>query len=495
MATTSTQTRASAASLVAACDDRRLLGFSLWPMQRRLLEAVEGPARIHVWCMGRRSGKTVAAALVGIHACTLRPELRAYLRPGERGFAVAVATNLRQARLIVSAARSIVERSPLLAALVESVSDDEIVFTTGHVFASFPASSRGGRGWAIHTLILDEAAHLLDSDGNSAAESVWRALLPSTAQFREHGRVIAASTPFGQSGLFATLYQQASSGELSDAHAVQATTQEANPTVDARFLEAERARDPDGFASEYEARFVGGGLSFLDPERIADAVADRGELLPEQGEGWVAALDPSFSRDPFALALVAVDPQDRRRLLVGKVQAWLPRKMPGAGKSFDERRLVEDWLLNEVVDVCKQYAVSRVVTDQHAAPAVLQRLRSAGLRVQTRPLTAQSKSDAFSELRARLYGGTLELYGHADLLAELRRLRTRYAAGSASVVTPRVGGSHSDLAVALALAVHEHARHRPLSEDGPSSGWSSGGILGAFGQVDPRTTIRYGGRY
>jgi hypothetical protein len=70
-------------------------------------------------------------------------------------------------------------------------------------------------------------------------------------------------------------------------------------------------------------------------------------------------------------------------------------------------------------------------------------------------MTAASKTAVFLELRAHLTARSLDLYEHPDLLAELRRLRTRYAAGSASVVNPRVGGSHGDLAQALALAVWE----------------------------------------
>ncbi len=58
-------------------------------------------------------------------------------------------------------------------------------------------------------------------------------------------------------------------------------------------------------------------------------------------------------------------------------------------------------------------------------------------------------------MRARLNLGQLELYPDEQLLAELGRLRTRYTAGSSSVVNPRVGGSHGDLAQALALAVYE----------------------------------------
>src|SRR5207253_2787657 len=79
--------------LVQACDDRRLFAFDLWPRQRELLEAVERGPRIHVWAVGRRSGKSTMAALVCLWDCLLRPELDAMVRPGETRFAVSVATN------------------------------------------------------------------------------------------------------------------------------------------------------------------------------------------------------------------------------------------------------------------------------------------------------------------------------------------------------------------------------------------------------------------
>ncbi|MEP6813522.1 MAG: terminase family protein, partial [Actinomycetota bacterium] len=243
---TATQRRSE--GVVAACEDRDLLGFELWPRQRELLASVEH-GRLHVWALGRRSGKTTLAALVGLHDCLLRPELAAMVRPGERRFVVCVATNLRQARLFVRAAASIVERSPKLRGLVESVSEDEIEFKTGATLAAFPATSRGARGWPISTLLFDECAHMIDSEGNQAAEPMWRSLVPSTSQFGPAARIIVASTPYGQDGLFASLYQQASSGELADATATQATTAEMNPTIDRATLAAEQLRDPDGYRS------------------------------------------------------------------------------------------------------------------------------------------------------------------------------------------------------------------------------------------------------
>ena len=39
-----------------------------------------------------------------------------------------------------------------------------------------------------------------------------------------------------------------------------------------------------------------------------------------------------------------------------------------------------------------------------------------------------------------------------SLIAEMRRLRTKFSAGSAAVVVPRVAGSHGDRCQALAMA-------------------------------------------
>ena len=174
-----------AIGLVAACDDAELFGFDLWPRQRRLLEAIERGPRLHVWALGRRSGKTTLAAIVCLHNCLFRPDLDAKVRPGERRFAVAVATNREQARHVVRAARSIVERSPLLAELVEAATEDEIAFTNGTALRAFPCSSRGGRGWPISALVMDEAAHFLtETDGFQTAGRVFEALEPSTIAVR-----------------------------------------------------------------------------------------------------------------------------------------------------------------------------------------------------------------------------------------------------------------------------------------------------------------------
>jgi hypothetical protein len=447
--------------LVAACGDPELFDFPLWPRQREILAAIENGPRLHVLALGRRSGKTTMAAIVGLWDCLLRPELDALVRPGERRHVVAVATNIAQARLLVRAARSVVERSPLLAGLVDNVTEDEIAFANGTALSAFPCSSRGGRGWPISTLIMDEAAHFVsDTDGYQTAERVYEALAPSVAQFGNAGRIIVSSTPYGELGLFSDLFQRASSGELKEGTAQRGTTAEMNPTIDAEFLAQEEERDPDGFRGECLAEFVGSGAAFFDPDNIAAAMTLPGELRPDDAVDWIAGLDPGFAQDPFALCLVGRaslgrDPAGGRRLLVGLVRSWRPPRRKAA--SLEEGREIEDAVLAEVAQVIRLFN-ARAVTDQYKSAGVVHRLRRYGLGVHAEPMTAPTKDAAFGFVRGRINDGSIELYEHSELLRELRAIRTRYAAGRSSVVMPRIGRGHCDHAQALAIACLAHDR-------------------------------------
>ena len=459
--------------LLQACADQELFGVGigggLWPKQREFLGAADlGGSRVSVWAAGRRSGKSLAMILLGLWSCTLRPELRRFLRRGEVGFGVAISPNLRQSRRLIADARAVVEASPLLRDLLVSDTLDELVFSTGMTFAAFPCSSRGGRGWPIHTLLLDEAAWFVGDETESyqTAQEVWRALSPATAQFQEEARLVVASSPAGPDGFFADLYRKASTGELPEAVAFTAPTWEANPTISEEFLAEQRALDPEAYRAEYGAEFVGGGQAFFDADRIGEAIFDRGELGPREGHGFICGLDPAFAQDTFAACVVGCDPRQSGRLVLAAVRGWKPDRQRKP-RSLDDQRLVEDSVLSEVAEFARRYGGACVV-DQYKSSGVAGRLSELGCAVRIEPVTATSKTAFFDDLRARLYAGELELFPHPDLVAELRRARARYGANRSQVEIPRQGGSHGDYAMALVLATW-HLRHvRPGSGREPA---------------------------
>lgn len=450
--------------LLDACSDRQLLGVTaLHPRQRDLATAIER-SRLVVACCGRRSGKTRTAAAAALHNLLLVEELDRMVNPGEPRYALSIANSREQARVFVDHARSLVLASPALRA--ELVSDNvfELVFRNDRILAAFPCSARTARGYAASFVLLDEAAHFYDeSEGPAVASRVYAAMAPSVATFGEFGRVVVCSTPLGSDGLFFEMFGRAANGELPGAEAFHATTRAMNPAVDEAFLaEQELTLGRDDFQREYEAVFVAGGTAFIDADRLRDAVADRYELPPDGGRRWTAGLDPSFSRDATALAIVGRDPLDAGRLVLGWAGRWLPpRQRRKLLRSREEQAQVTDEILDGVADVLRRYGLRSVLTDQHLPGVVTHELGKRGISVRVVAWTPSSRTEALSALRARIHTGRLELYDPpgVPLLAELQRLRARYRAGSSTVETPRVGDSHSDVALALAAAVFEHDRY------------------------------------
>jgi hypothetical protein len=389
------------------------------------------------------------AALICLWDCLLRPELDEFVRPGETRYAVPVATNLQQAKLTLAAARTIVERSPVLAGRIDQATEDELRFTSPSgaptALRALPCSARGARGWPISCLVMDEAAHFLsETEGPQVADRVLNALVPATAQFGDLARIIVASSPYGSDNMFARLHGEAVEGKLPGSVAHRKPTAAMNPTIDAALLEAEETRDPISFRSEYLAEFVAAGDAFIDMDRVD--VGAHGIAPPEAGTAWVAGLDPAFASkgDAFGVALVGRSRTDKGRLVVGPVKALRPEgDFTGA--------------LSTAADIAERYG-ARIVTDQYSADAVIDFLRRRKLDARKHSMSATSKTDIFLELRAQIYEGLISLPHVRSLLDELGRLQTKFRAGSAAVTNPRVGGSHGDMAQALALAVYEQRR-------------------------------------
>jgi hypothetical protein len=440
--------------LLEACRDPSLIGVTPWPRQAEILAQIDsGMYREIVLALGRRSGKSLMAAVVGLHDAAFR-DLTAYLRPGERRHVIVVAASREQAGVILQYVRELVAGSLLLREAVESDVEDAVTIrqpATGAIVAirTLPCSSRAGRGHAISTLICDELAFWIsEGEGPAIADRVYGSLTPSLAQFQAAGRIICISTPWGLSNLFAKLFERATSGQHPDMLAVTAPTWEMNPTLTQAFFDSERAKDPELFRGEYGAEFLASGAMFLDYERVMAAVdCDRFELPPGEVIAPIAAFDASFARDPAALAIVGRVRDVRNRLRLALVRYWRPT----------EGELGFTALLEEVARICLDHGVHRIVVDQFCSVPVREFLRGRGVFAEERTMSATSKTAIFGALKSRLYSGGLELYGHAELLSELGRVEAHYGTGGGTIRLPRTGNSHCDMAMAVAMAVAEFA--------------------------------------
>ena len=266
MATTSRRLRAG---LLEACDSQRLLAFDLWKRQRDLLSSCGAGAADPRLALGRRSGRDDARGLdlsLG-RAPSPRPRRdgpawRDPLRRRRRderpaGQAPDRGGPLDRGSLSRSRAaglRGDRRRDPLRPALRRE--------DRGR---ALPCSSRGGRGWPISCLVMDEAAHFIsETDGFQTSDRVFEALAPSTAQFREHARIDSLLDALRDEGPVRRPVPQVRERRACQRCSHHAPTVEVNPTITPEFMATEEARDPEGFRQEYGAEFTGSGDAYLD---------------------------------------------------------------------------------------------------------------------------------------------------------------------------------------------------------------------------------------
>ena len=173
--------------------------------------------------------------------------------------------------------------------------------------------------------------------------------------------------------------------------------------------------------------------------------------------GAIVGFDPAFASDPSAAVVVGRSKQDRKRLLVARVERWAPqrpRHVRRAAKTEAQRAEVANVVLDGVAALAQAYSAP-VVTDQHLPGVVREGLRERGVdRVYVQAWTGRLTTEAFQALRARIVANTIELPQDETLLTELSKLRTRMRAGSQTVSAPRTTTSHMDTALALAAAVY-----------------------------------------
>lgn len=431
----------------------RGLGVGLYPGQRDLVASLEATSNA-VIAAGRRGGKTRTAAAVALADLLFRPDLDVLVQPGETRFAVVVATNLEQSRRLIEAARLVVDGSRAARRALTSQTADELCFALPDgarvALRAFPCSSRGGRGYPVSTLILDEGAHFVSSeDGDATAERVFGAMRPAQAQFGALARCLLVSSPMGAEGFFWRQWTRASEGALPGWSSYQLTSKEMNPTLSDEFLAALELESPETFGSEYLALFESGGSGFFDLTRV-QVDSDLGEAAPADGEDWLAGLDPGYASDSFGVALLG-----RRggQLVLGPCRAILPEK---GKRTWEFKRNAQDRVTSQVVAICRAYG-AQAYTDQHESQAVVDRARQLGLKATVFGMTRERKHEAFKELRDTLYAGRLVLPSNQALLDELGRVRLKLGEGGPRIILGRSAKGHCDMVQALALAVSKHS--------------------------------------
>jgi hypothetical protein len=392
---------------------------------------------LEAWLVcGRRAGKSLMLALISVFLACFG-HWAPYLSPGERGIVLIIAADRKQAAVIFRYIVAFLREVPMLAAMIERETANEIDLTNGITIEIATASYRTVRGRTLIACLADEIAFWRTDEGAANPDSeILAAIRPAMATI-PGAMLLCASSPYSRRGELWNAYRRYH-GKPGPVLVWKAETRRMNPLVPQRVIDDAMERDAASARAEFLAEFRSDIEAFVSREVIeAVTVPGRRELLPVPGTTtYFGFCDPSGgSSDSMTLCVAHRDKWSERAVIDCLREVRAP---------FNP-----DDVVREFAELLRSYGLSRVVGDRYAGLWPTERFRA--YRIEYLPAD-RPKSDLYRDLLPQLNGGAVELPDHPRLAAQLCSLERRTARGGRDSIDHPPGG-HDDLANVAAGAV------------------------------------------
>lgn len=303
-----------------ALDDPKLLGSMMdgasWAVWRALLIASRGealtddevalfsartgrdavpaePVEEAAFIAGRRSGKTVSAAVLAAYLSALC-DWSDVLRRGERGVMLFLAQSQKTAKVAWRYVEALFTDNPMFARMVENRTADTISLDNGVDLEIRSASFRGLRGITAIGVIADEIAfwHSDETSANPDGE-ILAAVRPALAT--TGGPIVMISSPYAKRGELYETYRR-HHGPDGDARILvaQGASRDFNETLSPGIVLRALERDPDKAKSEYLGQFRDDISGFIGREAVEKCIEPgTRERPPLRHHRYFGFVDPS----------------------------------------------------------------------------------------------------------------------------------------------------------------------------------------------------------
>lgn len=385
-----------------------------------------------ILALGSRSGKSFLSALIVLYEAICKAHIwRKYLNPGEIGYAVVIATKLKQAQDIIGASCSRILEHSKIPDMIQSSYMTELTLTNDLRILSLPCNSTSGRGLPIFTLVTDELA-FYQLEGPKADEKIIDSLMPRMAQFPRAKAILISSTGAKQ-GIFYKYFSEGFNVPLRATF--QAKTRDINPMILQEFIDREFRRNPDNALREFGAEFAEKVEAFFDLELIQNCEKFAGDLPYASKFSYKAGIDQSglAGRDFFSFA---ISHREVEKIIVDCIRSWRTRDIK--------------IILGDIKRLKDRYNLKTVLIDRYARGYVEQALLEIGLIAEIRP----SLSEIFVNMKNLALMSRLDLPSHQELRSGLQNTQGYYnKSNRLSIAHERSIAGHSDLADATASSV------------------------------------------
>ncbi|MGE0363252.1 MAG: hypothetical protein AB7H93_13330 [Vicinamibacterales bacterium] len=407
--------------------------LDLSPDERAVVETLtartvlpSSPVRELWLLLGRRSGKSIIAALLAVHATTCRTYR---LAPGEVGTYMVIAADRKQARVIKRYVSGLLHAHPSLAALVARETADAITLTNGLCIEIHTCSFRSLRGYTAIGAAVDEVAFWSVEDSANPDKEVLVALRAAMASVPE-AMLVGLTSVYARRGEVWRIFDKCfGKDDSADVLVVNGPTATMNPTIDPKVIARAYDDDPMAAAAEYGAEFRRDVEAFLPLEGIeAVRMPGRFELPFVASHHYVGFLDPAGGTGQDSMTM-AVAHREHGRAILDLVREVRPPFSPEA-------------VVKEFADVFRGYGLHQATSDRYAGSWPTEAFAKVGIRVSP---SERTRSDIYLAALPMVMSGQVELLDVPRLTKQLGSLeRRRGRQGKDSVDAPP--RQHEDLA-------------------------------------------------
>jgi hypothetical protein len=380
---------------------------------------------------GRRSGKSLIAALVAVYLA-LR-DYSAYLAPGEIGVLMVIASDRKQARVILNYIDAFFERVELLRQMVVSRTQESITLNNNSRLEIHTSSYKSIRGYTCIGAILDEAAFFETGDSANPDVEIVSALRPSMSTI-PNALLLGVSSPYARRGLLWNMFKNHYGQPNAEVLVWKSPTLDMNPTVSRLTIMKAYALDAAAASAEYGAEFRSDVAGFLTEDVLERCKVQRSEIPPLTATQYFAFCDPSGGiSDSFALAIAHFERDKAVLDFLREIPAPFSPEAAVASLAEDLRR----------------YKITEVAGDHFAGEWPREQFAKRRIEYITSELT---RSEVYLEFLPALSAGSVELLASTRLHQQLLGLERRTSRVGKDIVDHAPGG-HDDLANAAAGAL------------------------------------------
>lgn len=408
------------------------------------------PPRIFSWFSGVRCGKTLLMAGQLIRGSLIVDV--SGLRPGETPRSSCLSLDKDKAAAVFDEhLLPAIERSPALRHLLigepRSSSTEKSLFlkhpNRGKVEIKVVAGKRAGAAtisrWCA-TAVFDEAPRMLgQEDGVINLDEQEKATL---GRLLPGGSIWEAGSPWAPMG---PCHRAAMSFHGKPSR-LQTVLRMAAPALNHYWWTPERCEEMreklgDVFAADVLGEFIAVAMQLFGTDELK-AILRKGDDLERHPRcHYVAVIDPATRSNAWTLVVGALYPDGVMRIAAAR--EWIPEGKP----------LVPKVVFSEIAEVCSNYGVRDLYTDQWAADFAATIASDVGLYLIDTTVTQKNTVEAFDSLRAmvRSRPPLIQVPDVVNLRDDLQRVQRKLTQDGVRMVLPHTSdGRHSDYAGVVA---------------------------------------------